>query len=533
VLSDARKAGDLVQQEWRDALHSRKPRDVMHLIMSARAGTDAKAFEGAARDFLAAEFSGHRYVFAIHDPANDPKAEDSGGKRPHVHAHAIVAMRSGAGDRIETTIPAFRRWRVTMAEKARDHGINMEMTDRRERASAPAFGKNQVRPINMTGRTEHEAISEAAERRYRAKRSDERSFARTRASKAYTVLARQEWRSLATRTGEEAIAAFATAQIFRLKTEEKRRDLKQASAHPPENSLAQMRINLVQLVSLVSEGEEMRHMTRPEFEAYEKRVEMALFQAERVTPASERVEFDEIAAAVREHVNVRRELVELVEERDGGEAVVERHEDSHPSARDIQAKAEEQVDSSKRWNDAVSRHGLAVVQAANQILVEIERAREAIERVEAGAADGQDVRALKQELDIGLGKADDLGTADNTLIREVAEVDVELRTTLIAVERERIEREKSLSEGCEILRSNERNGREELEDRGSPGGSDAGRNQSGIRSNENERSREREAQQHAPGDTTRTDPAKQHVPRLEELQREADQRERDQGDRER
>jgi hypothetical protein len=59
--------------------------DARHHI--ARAGTDASAFESAIRDFLAHQFSGHRY--AVHDPTNDPK---EAGERPHVHAHAIIAM---------------------------------------------------------------------------------------------------------------------------------------------------------------------------------------------------------------------------------------------------------------------------------------------------------------------------------------------------------------------------------------------------------------------------------------------------------
>ncbi|URK89464.1 hypothetical protein LP421_32775 (plasmid) [Rhizobium sp. RCAM05350] len=116
TISDAKQAGDLVQLEWRDQLHSRKPRDVMHLILSARAGTDAAAFQDAARDFLGVQFAGYRYVFSLHDASSDPKAEETGGRRPHVHVHAIIAMRSDAGDRIETTIPAFRQWRLGMAE---------------------------------------------------------------------------------------------------------------------------------------------------------------------------------------------------------------------------------------------------------------------------------------------------------------------------------------------------------------------------------------------------------------------------------
>ena len=166
----ASRRATLFNSNGADQLHSRKPRDVMHLILSARAGTDAAAFQDAARDFLGTQFAGHRYVFSLHDAASDPKTEETGGKRPHVHVHAIIAMRSDAGDRIETTIPAFRQWRLTMAEKARAHGINMEMTDRRDRASPPAYSRNQVRPVNTIGRTQHEGTSAAAQRRYDAKR---------------------------------------------------------------------------------------------------------------------------------------------------------------------------------------------------------------------------------------------------------------------------------------------------------------------------------------------------------------------------
>lgn len=50
----------------------------MHVIMSARAGTYAGAFEGAVRDFLADQFAGHRYVFAMHDPETDTKEAGEG-----------------------------------------------------------------------------------------------------------------------------------------------------------------------------------------------------------------------------------------------------------------------------------------------------------------------------------------------------------------------------------------------------------------------------------------------------------------------
>jgi hypothetical protein len=112
-------------------MHSRKGRDVMHLIVSARAGTEVSTFQDAVRDFLGEEFAGHRYVFAVHDPPDDPREMAEGGKRPHIHAHAIVTMRSETGKRIVTSPQVFREWRELMAEKAREHDIDMELTDRR------------------------------------------------------------------------------------------------------------------------------------------------------------------------------------------------------------------------------------------------------------------------------------------------------------------------------------------------------------------------------------------------------------------
>ncbi|MFN7027466.1 MAG: hypothetical protein ACK4QP_23650 [Pseudorhizobium sp.] len=170
-------AGELVQREWRGQLHSRKSRDVMHLVLSARAGTDSSAFEKAGRAFLAAQFAGHRYAFSVHEPRSDPKGESSGGRRPHVHLHAIVSLRSDNGDRITTTISMFRQWRILMADKARAYGIDMEMTDRRDRASAPAYSRRSVRPARTAGRTLHVGTSEAANLRYHDKRRDTVVFA--------------------------------------------------------------------------------------------------------------------------------------------------------------------------------------------------------------------------------------------------------------------------------------------------------------------------------------------------------------------
>ena len=515
-IGDRKRAGDLVQLEWRGQLHSRKPRDVMHLVLSARAGTDAPAFREAARDFLGTQFAGHRYVFSLHDAASDPKTEETGGKRPHVHVHAIIAMRSDAGDRIETTIPAFREWRLTMAEKARAHGINMEMTDRRDRASPPAYSKNQVRPMNMIGRTQHEGTSASAQRRYDTKRSDKDSFPRTPHSEAYARTAQQEWHSIGSSALLPTQQDFAGAQVIRFEAHPARAERKAVWQGQPSNSGSQFRTYMVKLAALVSQNDDMRHMTRPEFEAYERRVETALFKAARSLPPHEQDGFEEIAKAAREHVNVRREIVDMLEQRDrdAGDA----------PGRSLSVN--EREDEKLRWNNAVERHGFAAAEVANRHLVEIEQSREAISRAEADNQDPGNVRAMKQELENQLIKTAELGASGNALIREVAEIDADLKNALQAVER----------------------GRHKAERERSPSGSEANEvPEVSLRSTPNaELTRVRDDQSHdansqrpeqmagSSGDKTRGDPAKQHVPRLEVLQREADkQRARDHDDRDR
>lgn len=487
TVADTKSAGDLVQLQWRGELHSRKPRDVMHLVMSARAGTDAEAFRAAARDFLASEFAHHRYVFSIHDPTQDPKGEREGGKRPHVHVHAIVAMRSEDGERVETSIAAFRRWREGLAESARTHGIRMEMTDRRDQANAPAFTRNQVRPVSRDGRTEHEGTSPSAQERYGRKRRETPTVSHTSRSKNYAETVRTEWSNLE-QLSVNNVRDFARANVYRLETAANH----QASdfAHPRKaaDSHSQFRTELVKL-SALTEVDTMSAMTRSEFEAYEKRVETALFRAERIMPEEQRENFEEIAAAAREHVGVRREIMEQAE----------------------LASDRDETDPNRQWDEAVARHGLRVVEAANEIMIEIEYYRERIEQ-----ADDEESRAdnvsLRASLNLELARAGELGAAGNAYVREIAEVDEELRIAVDAAERSR-DRSKSKFDGAG--------------DRSSPPQSfDDGRPTRQIEDGQNiEKAGVREA-----GDTTRSDPAKQHVPRLEQLEREAE-RDRDEHER--
>lgn len=553
VIGDEKLAGDLVQKEWRGDLHSRKSRDVMHLIMSARAGTNVAAFENAARDFLAEQFAGHRYVFAMHDPANDPKEKGEGGKRPHVHAHAIITMRSESGDRIETAPQVFREWRGTMAEKARAQGIAMEMTDRREFAAPPAFTRNQVRPVSREGRTEHVGTSEAAQARYDAKRSGRRTYAKSERSQQYTKKAKQNWEKVALASGDQRLIAYAVQQRDRLIS-----GLSDGGAETTSNVVhadfgSNFRANLVILQKLVSEGEELREASRVEFEAYEKKVETALFNLERSVGPDERADFDEVATLAREHVSQRRELVELYEQRN-----------------EVRADQKQKEQAEAEWQAAVAQDGDVAVDVSNDVLSVQDHSSDLIESssAEERQAAMEQPQMPKEELERAIQAEIDLLKAEGYSTAYICERGLEIedgvrqryaeamqnpdnpdlvgaaknRDALIAgaerVGEQSAEQKDKTPTNADAVVEQQREPRLEEPERQpiDPDAREAHELTSTVDATNRLQDRvnkEREVTQRG-GETTRTDPAQQHIPRLEELERdEIERKERDRDDRER
>ncbi|RVH23340.1 conjugal transfer protein TraA [Sinorhizobium meliloti] len=424
-IANEKVAGDLVQKAWRGELHSRKSRDVMHVIMSARAGTAVAAFEGAVRDFLAHQFAGHRYVFAMHDPASDPKEAGEGGKRPHVHAHAIVAMKSDSGDRIETTPAVFREWRSVMAEKAREHGIEMEMTDRREFAAPPAFTRNQVRPVSREGRTEHVGTSEAAQARYDAKRGGRRTVAKSDRSRQYIIKVQESWQNIAVAGGDRQTAVYATQHKNYLESSVSTQTETSGTVIRADFD-SNVRINLATLQEMVLEGQEMREMSRAEFETYEKKVETALFKLERSVSADDRADFDEIAGLARDFVNQKRELVDLYEQRK--EALAEQGSEA--------PRSEPRDPANDEWDAAVAKHGEAVVEAGNEAMIEIEHYREGLDRIEAGEFSADRKDWMQAGLQQAMERAAQLAVQGNSYLRDVAEQDQDLRQAIDRAEKQ-------------------------------------------------------------------------------------------------
>ena len=551
LIGDATQAGDLIQKKWRKELHSRKGRDVMHLIVSARAGTNSSAFEGAVREFLGQQFQGHRYVFAVHDPALDPKEMAEGGKRPHIHAHAIITMRSETGERIETSPQMFREWRSLMAEKAREQGIDMELTDRRELASSPAYTRNQVRPVNYRGRTEHEGTSDAARARYQAKRSNDLGFARTDHSRRYAVAAAELWNDLANDQTDSLSSTFAALQKDRLEAAIGISQTDRVIAGD-ETEASKNNVNMALLSQLI-EGKEdqMREMTRPEFEAYEKRVEGVLASVEQTLDATDRPDFDEVAAAAREVVDIRREYLEFTHRQADLEA--------EPVPREN--VGDRRDDANARWDAAVRRFGAQAVESANKVLIEVEHYREALDRIDAGELPQNDTASYQVGISREIHRAAEIAVNDdNQYMREVARSDQDLQRAIELIEvtheaaRSIAQREQRDQFGSDREVSG---GRHKDEGGGSPDLPDAEQNREVARDDHDdaehrdpvderqtsqpEEQRPRRADDRmvewrpvTEAEIARSDPPQQHVPRLRQIEQDIEERhERDRDDRER
>lgn len=128
-----RSAEDIrdVTRDWGRHLRSQTPRDTMHMVISAKAGTDVRDFTNAVRAFLHQQFSDHKFMFGVHTD----KAEVG-----HIHAHAIVAVRSESGTKLHPGPGDLAQWRVNYAAHAREHRLQVVATRAAEQASSRSYG---------------------------------------------------------------------------------------------------------------------------------------------------------------------------------------------------------------------------------------------------------------------------------------------------------------------------------------------------------------------------------------------------------
>jgi type IV secretory pathway VirD2 relaxase len=151
-VADARNAA----REWGPSLRSQSARDTMHLIISAKAGTDVEALTRAARAFLHDRFADHKFMFGVH---TDKEADG------HIHAHAVIAVKSESGQKLHPSRETFSEWRQAYAQHAQAEGLKIVATSARERASSQSYGAKD------------KAIVDAADRPRPAREARDRAYA--------------------------------------------------------------------------------------------------------------------------------------------------------------------------------------------------------------------------------------------------------------------------------------------------------------------------------------------------------------------
>ncbi len=153
------KATDIrsVAREWGPSLRSQSTRDTMHLILSAKTGTDVEALRRAARALLHNRFADHRFMFGVH---TDKEADG------HIHAHAVITVKSESGQKLHPSRDTFRAWSQAYAEHAQAEGLKIVSTGARERASSQSYGPKDKAIVQVADQPRHERA--ARDRAYAA-----------------------------------------------------------------------------------------------------------------------------------------------------------------------------------------------------------------------------------------------------------------------------------------------------------------------------------------------------------------------------
>lgn len=186
-----------VAKEWKHSMRSREQRDVAHIILSAKPGTDRKAFVEAARATLHRVFENHEFAFALHE------------NRQHLHVHAVVKMVGKSGERVDPKISDFNTWRQVLAEEARERNIPMEAASRFETARPPAYQLKDIR------RVERGVASDNTRKRVEAVRTNAIHVPTREEGKERARAVAGQWQSVAAQMAREPAIAAGDVRLYR------------------------------------------------------------------------------------------------------------------------------------------------------------------------------------------------------------------------------------------------------------------------------------------------------------------------------
>ncbi|EHS51626.1 hypothetical protein PDO_5108, partial [Rhizobium sp. PDO1-076] len=206
------------------------------------------------------------------------------------------------------------------------------------------------------------------------------------------------------------------------------------------------------------------------------------------------------------------------------------------------SEGQEHTNANVQWEAAVAKHGEAVVEAGNDAMANVEYYRSGLAHIEAGEFGEENREQYERGLEASLHHAAQLAASGNGYLRDVANEDPELRAEIETIERrgEREDENKLNKQPVSVDTADDRQRdlRTDLEEERPIGQAEREAHElaetvDATHRQQDRANRDREAAQRG-GETTRTDPAQQHIPRLEELEREQlEQRERNRDDRDR
>lgn len=171
----------------------------------------------------------------------------------------------------------------------------------------------------------------------------------------------------------------------------------------------------------------MRIMSRPEFEAYEQRVEDSLERIGKAIAEADRHDFEEVAGAAREVIELRRAYVEAIELHDAVE---------HQHAEQEEFRERPEDSRSQPVPHSGEKYYEKTAEAAHEALNEIRIAREALGKIAAGKHSILPAGAYQGDLDRGFEMAANLAFEwDNKHVLEAAQVDAELAQRIALYEK--------------------------------------------------------------------------------------------------
>jgi hypothetical protein len=197
----ADKAAQALYASWKADFKTMEPRNVYHVVFSARAGSDAHELLRAAESVLAEKIPDRKWAIAHHPETG------------HVHVHAMILARSESGRQLHFSKADLYDWRAIYAEKAREEGIAMVATSRMDFAASRPFSMRQAGAYERSKQDTRYAVSPTIAERVEAKRQ---AVFEAKAIAAYRAEISRGWQLTATmmREAMPGLQADAGAVAF-------------------------------------------------------------------------------------------------------------------------------------------------------------------------------------------------------------------------------------------------------------------------------------------------------------------------------